>query len=283
MAGITVKRLLLAFVAMVIAALASTPRLSATDINGTVQSATPEYATVTSDSDLIPSPGDKADFFFKLPGADVEISVGSGQVYEITGSNIMVKIEKVTGTVAKDQLVRINSPNPRKKSELEPTRLRPGMKISPGAMTGQFAPTASPPAQASKDPDDVPNTFNEGQSVIEAREKPRAPAGGQPEGRAKTFAGKWKVQNENADYVLTLSQQGTQVTGSYTLQGGSLSGTVRGNTLVAKWRQPGNQRGGSVRLTLSSDGNTISGPWAYDPSVYSSRLTGTGVWTFRRE
>lgn len=38
---------------LIFLALASIPRLNATDINGTVQSATPEYATVTSDSDLI--------------------------------------------------------------------------------------------------------------------------------------------------------------------------------------------------------------------------------------
>src|SRR6266403_1904026 len=83
---------------------------NAAEINGTVRSATPEYATVTTESDLIPTPGDKAEIFFKL--GKTEVSVGNGHVYEITGSNIMVKIDKATGTVAKDQLVRIDSPKP---------------------------------------------------------------------------------------------------------------------------------------------------------------------------
>ena len=169
------------------------------------------------------------------------------------------------------------------------SHLKLDLSAGPGQIDGGFTPKGaviltrgSALAIAGSDEIDVPNTFNEGQSVIEARGKPAATAAPQTKMRTKSFAGKWKVQNENADYVLTLSQQGTQVSGSYTLQGGSLTGTVRGKTLVARWRQPGNQRGGTARLALSSDGQTLSGPWAYDPSVYSSRLSGTGVWTFRR-
>ena len=87
--------------------------LGAAEIKGTVASATAEYATVTTDSDLGPVPGDKAEIFFKMAGTDIDVSVASGKVYEITGANIMVKIDKATGTVAKDQVVRFTSPNPR--------------------------------------------------------------------------------------------------------------------------------------------------------------------------
>lgn len=87
--------------------------LTAAEISGTVTSATSEYATVTTDSNLGPVPGDKAEIFFRMEGTDIDVSVASGQVYEITGSNIIVKIDKATGSVAKDQLVRITSPNPR--------------------------------------------------------------------------------------------------------------------------------------------------------------------------
>lgn len=122
-------------IAILLAGALSTRQLSAADITGTVQSATAEYATVSSDSPLVPLPGDKAEIFFKIPGADTEISVASGYVYEITGGNIMVKIDSATGTVAKDQLVRINSPNPKTK------------EASAGA-TAAPAPSNAPPPPA---------------------------------------------------------------------------------------------------------------------------------------
>jgi tetratricopeptide (TPR) repeat protein len=95
----------------------STAVASAIDIPGVVKSSTDKYATVTSESDSLPSPGDKAEIYFKLPGSDIEVSVATGQVYEITGPNIMVQIDKATGSVEKDQLVRINSSHPMAKSE----------------------------------------------------------------------------------------------------------------------------------------------------------------------
>ncbi len=101
----------------------------AVEIRGTVTNATEEYATVTTDSDLFPVPGDKAEIFFKMPGKEVEIAVASGHVYEITGDNIMVKIDNATGTVNKNQLVRIDSPNPLKRSKAE--------KASSGQSSGQ--------------------------------------------------------------------------------------------------------------------------------------------------
>ena len=99
---------------------------------------------------------------------------------------------------------------------------------------------------------------------------------------APRFAGAWRVQNENAAYTLRLRQDGTRVTGSYDLYDGTLKGNVQADTLVANWNQPGNRRGGSARLRLSADGQTLVGSWAYDPALYSSGLTGTGTWTFRR-
>jgi membrane-associated protease RseP (regulator of RpoE activity) len=134
------------------------------DINGTVRSATDKYATVVSESDLVPSPGDKVEIFFKIPGADDEISVANGHVYEITGPSIMVEIEKATGAVAKDQLARINSPNPKKKETLTASRPATGGYI--GAQLAQNSTstngvlvlrvaTASPAAAAGIQPNDL--------------------------------------------------------------------------------------------------------------------------------
>jgi hypothetical protein len=91
-------------------------QLAAEEISGVVQSSTEKYATVRSTSELVPRPGDKAKIYFKLPGTDTEISVASGHVYEITGPNIMVQIDKASGSVAKDQLVRISSRTPMKQN-----------------------------------------------------------------------------------------------------------------------------------------------------------------------
>jgi hypothetical protein len=165
-----------------------------------------------------------------LPGSTAEISVANGHVYEITGPNIMVEIEKATGTVTKDQLARITSPNPKQKE----TRVTPG-------------PNASQPAAT-----------------------------------AARFAGKWNAVDKNASYSLTLTEAGNRVTGTYDLQGGSLTGVIEDGVLVAIWQQPGNRRGGSARLKLSADGQTLSGRWEYDPSSFKSGLSGSGSWIFKR-
>ena len=133
--------------------------------------------------------------------------------------------------------------------------------------------------QTRQGPDDVPNTFTEAQSTIEAHPPPPQAS---PTVTGLRFAGQWKVQKENASYTLTLRQDGSQVTGSYDLYNGTLKGSVQSGTLVATWNQPGNRRGGSARLRLSADGQTLTGSWTYNPALYSSGLKGTGTWTFRR-
>jgi hypothetical protein len=77
-------------------------------INGTVRSATAKYATVVSNSTLVPIPGNKVLIYFNVPGTHVEISVAIGHVYEITGANIMVQIDKATGGPGKSKLVKAN-------------------------------------------------------------------------------------------------------------------------------------------------------------------------------
>jgi hypothetical protein len=131
----------------------------------------------------------------------------------------------------------------------------------------------TPPTATSNDEIDLPNTFNEAR-------KPSPPSS--PAATATGFTGRWNVQNENADYVLSLREQGNRVTGSYSLYGGTLAGTVRGGTLHATWKQPQNRRGGSATLRLSADGETLSGTWQYNPATFSSGLRGSGIWTFKR-
>src|ERR1700693_6355867 len=123
-------------------------QVQAAEIPGKVSNSTNKYAAVVSDSDLIPAPGDKAEIYFKLPGSDIEVSVATGHVYEITGPNIMVQIDQATGSVAKDQLVRIDSPHPmERQSGAAPA---PSPPASPAPSSQAVAPseqTASSPGQ----------------------------------------------------------------------------------------------------------------------------------------
>lgn len=135
----------LAATAVLAGALFSAALLEAADIHGVVRSATAEYATVTTDSDLIPTPGDKVEIFFKLPGGDDEISVASGHVYEITGEQIMVQIDNATGSVAKDQLVRINSLNPKEKRTPTAAAPTPSNQTSPSSEATLASPARTLP------------------------------------------------------------------------------------------------------------------------------------------
>lgn len=126
--------------AIIISALA---QVEAAEIPGKVRSSTNKYATIVSDSDLIPAPGDKAKIYFKLPGIDVEVSVATGHVYEITGPSIIVQIDQATGSVAKDQLVTIDSPHPIKRE----SGAAPAPSTAPSSQVVAPSETAPSPRQ----------------------------------------------------------------------------------------------------------------------------------------
>ena len=214
-------------------------------IRGKVQTVSGNTVTVVTDGDVVPATGDRAEIFSKAGGL-----VASGKVIGRKETTVTVQITNVTGAVTKNQRVRFTSGGPVERRREEPI--------------------------------DVPNTFNEAQSVIEAQERNATRSSTPAIARASDFGGRWRVQNENASYVLNLQERGGRVAGTYGLQGGSLNGVVRGGTLHATWKQPGNRRGGSVALQLSADGNTLSGRWEYNPAIFSSGLRDRGIWTFQR-
>ena len=127
--------------------------ISAIEIGGVVKSKTAKYATVVTKSKSLPAPGDKALIYFKMPGSDIEVSVANGHVYEITGPNIMVQIDKSTGVVAKDQLVRFNPSNQKNSqtASTKPTAATPQSKVvASAALSPPSSPT--PPAAAAQTP-----------------------------------------------------------------------------------------------------------------------------------
>ena len=80
------------------------------------------------------------------------------------------------------------------------------------------------------------------------------------------FAGTWSCPGPWG--TLTITQNGATVTGTYTHDSGRLEGTVSGNTITARWSESPSYAGprdaGPANATLSADGRSFSGSWAYD-------------------
>lgn len=83
---------------------------------------------------------------------------------------------------------------------------------------------------------------------------------------AGNFAGTWSCPGPWG--TLTITQSGSAVTGNYTHDAGRLEGTVSGNTITARWSESptyaGPRDAGPANATLSADGRSFSGSWAYD-------------------
>jgi hypothetical protein len=101
----------------------------AVDINGTVTGAQGDTVQITTQSEVLPNVGDKVTVFFKIPGTDDEILVGSGSVTAIKGEVIGAKLEKATGQPQQGQLARITSDKPQAKLHYAPAS--PGSEAPP--------------------------------------------------------------------------------------------------------------------------------------------------------
>ncbi|MBN1863051.1 MAG: hypothetical protein JW790_05350 [Dehalococcoidales bacterium] len=72
------------------------------------------------------------------------------------------------------------------------------------------------------------------------------------------------------DIVVTLSQDGDQVTGSYDWENGITEGEVTGNVLRGMWSEGPSyappKDAGEIEFTISQDGNSFTGLWKYADS-----------------
>lgn len=68
--------------------------------------------------------------------------------------------------------------------------------------------------------------------------------------------------------TMVLTQTGDQVSGTYTWDSGQINGTISGNVLTGTWAEAPTYNppddAGDVVLTISPDGQTLSGQWRYD-------------------
>lgn len=80
----------------------------------------------------------------------------------------------------------------------------------------------------------------------------------------------WEGTWDTTFGIMTLTQSGDFVMGSYSFQDGVITGTVSGRTLTGTWSEgptyePPDQAG-DVILTISGNGTAISGKWRFGTS-----------------
>ncbi|SIO44231.1 Small-conductance mechanosensitive channel [Rhodovulum sp. ES.010] len=71
------------------------------------------------------------------------------------------------------------------------------------------------------------------------------------------FSGDWQTFWRTGSAVLSLSQEGDRVTGTYAPDDGTVEGTVEGRVLRGTWAQPG--ASGAFVFALSEDGQVLTG------------------------
>jgi hypothetical protein len=120
------------------------------------------------------------------------------------------------------------------------------------------------------------------QQVINAGQKSCIPEGGQSAGSpAATFAlsGKWKT-----DFgLMTLTQDGSTVTGSYTHDSGKIEGRLEGNILRGTWSESPSYKApkdaGDFEFIFSEDGRNFTGTWRSG----SQKQSWDGKWTGKKQ
>jgi serine/threonine protein kinase/TolB-like protein/lipoprotein NlpI len=115
---------------------------------------------------------------------------------------------------------------------------------------------------------------NQSTLEVKLRDKTGAPL-------APSFTGTWATATAaGSNYMMTLTQNGANVDGSYTLSDGVLKGNINGKasgrTLVYRWSQEDGRKG-SGKFTLSEDGSKFEGWWTYsnDPNNVEGSWIGT--------
>jgi hypothetical protein len=81
--------------------------------------------------------------------------------------------------------------------------------------------------------------------------------------------------------MMTLTQNGSNVTGSYTNDSGKIEGTLEGNILLGSWSERPSYKpphdAGDIEFTFSEDGRSFTGTWRYgfDKQTWNGKWRGT--------
>lgn len=123
-----------------------------------------------------------------------------------------------------------------------------------------------------------------------ASDKPGRPLGKQNHGVVLSnegFTGTWNTKTDkNWSYLMTLVQDGREVTGSYVAQDnskGRIKGRVGANIMEFNWEQDGGYTG-TGQFALAADGNSFSGIYRANPhpNLKDPRLL-QGAWSGTRK
>jgi len=95
------------------------------EIKGKVAEATEKTVRIVTDSDLLPNIGDKVEIYFEIPGLDDAVQVGTGLVTAVDANSITATIGETKTQLTRNQLARVTSASPRKRSELVPQPVMP--------------------------------------------------------------------------------------------------------------------------------------------------------------
>jgi hypothetical protein len=127
------------------------------------------------------------------------------------------------------------------------------------------------------------NSEDAPKTAINAGQKSCIPAGGQqaitpqPQPGTGQLSGTWKTSFG----MVTFTQAGNDVTGSYTHDNGKIEGTLEGNILRGSWSESPSYKppkdAGDLEFTFSEDGRKFTGTWRYgfDKQTWDGKWTGT--------
>lgn len=87
--------------------------------------------------------------------------------------------------------------------------------------------------------------------------------------------GRWSTQWGGNRAIMTLTQTGDQVYGSYTWKSGKISAVINGTDFTGKWYQ--GEDWGSFIFKMSDDCNSFSGSWGDGSSLSGGTWTGTRI------
>ncbi len=113
----------------------------AAQLSGKIATVSGANATITMDGDVLPNVGDRINVFFRLGKA--EVGVGEGEIVEAKPGTIKARIDHASGTVARDQLVRIE---PDRKLQTDETHAPKANNLASDSIEGDW--TASAPGNA---------------------------------------------------------------------------------------------------------------------------------------
>jgi hypothetical protein len=115
------------------------------------------------------------------------------------------------------------------------------------------------------------------------RETPPAspPSANPPSTPTVSWSGQWNLRSGSGGtpFVLTLEQSGTEVTGTYSPQDGTIDGTLTGRKLTFQWTQAGGYKGTGV-LEMAIDGQLdgvftiVEGPKQGETRAFAERAGG---------